>query len=272
MKRILILAAALAAVATVRAEEKAASPAEQAVVPKEESPDTGFAFDATLDIYSAYVWRGCVINDRPVWQPGGTVSYATAEYGTLSGNVWGNFDMTDRCGHKTGAGLNEIDYTASYAIDLGPVSLSAGHVWYTFPKASGSDYAKSTREVYATAAYNSDVVTPFLKAYYDYEAAEGFYGNAGLTKSVEVTDQFSVGAEVSVGAGDSDYMDCYFATDDAGLADFNAAVFCSYSVTDNVSVGARLAWMSLIDSDARDNEVYWDEDLLWGGVNLAASF
>jgi len=33
-----------------------------------------------------------------------------------------------------------------------------------------------------------------------------------------------------------------------------------------------VAWMSLIDSDARDNEVYWDEDLLWGGINLAASF
>lgn len=154
--------------------------------------------------------------------------------------------MTDRAGHTTGAGLNEIDYTASYAVDVRPVSLGAGHIWYTFPKAGGSDYAGNTREVYVTAAYNNDVVTPFVKVYYDYEAAEGFYGNAGLTKSIDVTDQFSVGAEISVGAGDDDYMDCYFSqyddngnavnAVDSGLVDFNAAVFCSYALTDNVSV------------------------------------
>lgn len=76
---------------------------------------------------------------------------------------------------------------------------------------------------------------------------------------------------MSLGAGDDDYM-AYFGTDDAGLMDFNAAVFAAYSLTENISVGARLAWMSLVDSDARDNETYFDEDLLWGGVNLSASF
>lgn len=274
MKRLLMMALTLVAGVTgVLAQEAApAASAPAAVVPAEESPDTGFSLSATMDVYSAYVWRGCVVNDRPVWQPGGTATYDTGDYGSFSANVWANFDITDRNNHRAGGGLNEVDYTVSYAIDVGPFSLSAGHIWYTFPKVNGKDYYGSTREVYATVAYNNDIVTPFLKAYYDYEAAEGFYGNAGLTKSIEINDQFSVGAEVSLGAGDSDYMDCYFASDDTGLADFNAAVFCSYALTDNVSVGARLAWMSLIDSDARDNEVYWDEDLLWGGVNLAASF
>ena len=259
---------AMAAVAGSVLAQEAAVPA----VVEEGAPDTGFSFDATLDLYSAYVWRGVVVNDEPVWQPGATVSYETGDYGTFSANVWASFNMTDRNQHSHFGGIEEIDYTLSYAIDVGPVSLSAGHIWYTFPSISDSAYLHSTREVYATAAYNNDIVTPFVKAYYDYEAAEGFYGNAGLTKSVEINDQFSVGAELSVGAGDSDYMACYFGKDDAALADFNAAVFCSYALTDNLSVGARIAWMSLIDSDVRDNEVYWDEDLLWGGVNLAASF
>jgi len=276
MKTRMKVMAAMAVIAGSACAQEAAAPAAPVAV-KEESPDTGLAFDATLDLYSAYVWRGCVINDEPVWQPGATLSYATADYGALSANVWANANMTDRklsdgARHTHFGGLDELDYTLSYDVDVGPVSLSAGHIWYTFPSFTDSAYAHGTREVFATATYENKIVTPFLKAYYDYEAAEGFYGNAGLTKSVEITDRFSVGAETSLGAADGDYMDCYFATDDAGLVDFNAALFCSYALTDNLSVGARIAWMSLIDSDARDNEVYMDEDLLWGGLNLAAAF
>jgi len=274
MRNRMSAAVAVAAIAgTVMAQEPAApAPAAAAAAVVEEAPDTGLSFGATLDLYSAYVWRGCVLNDEPVWQPGATVSYAAGDYGTFSAGAWANFNATDRNSKTHFAGIDEIDYTLGYAVDVGPVSLGAGHIWYTFPSISSSGYAGSTREVYVTAAYNNDIVTPFVKAYYDYEYAEGVYGNAGLTKSIDVTDQFSVGAEVSVGAGDSDYMNAYFGTDDDGLADFNAAVFCSYALTDNLSIGARVAWMSLIDSDARDNEVYWDEDLLWGGINLAASF
>ena len=199
MKRMLMTAAVLAAAATLaRAEEKAAAPEVAAVVPKEESPDTGFSFEATLDLYSAYIWRGCVVNDRPVWQPGGTVSYATADYGTLSAGVWGNFDMTDRCGHTQFGGISEVDYTAAYEIEVGPVSLSAGHIWYVFPSVSGSAYDSSTREVFASAQYNTDLVNPFVEAYYDYEFAEGVYALAGVNKTVEISDRFEVGAELSM--------------------------------------------------------------------------
>jgi len=267
MKTMMSAAAAVVAIAGFVLAQEPAAPA--AVAEEASSP---LSFAATLDIYSAYVWRGCVLNDEPVWQPGATVSYSMGDYGTVSAGAWASFNMTDNLKHDHFGGIDEIDYTLSYAVDVGPVSLGAGHIWYTFPSISDSSYYNSTREVYLTAAYNNDIVTPFIKGYYDYEAAEGFYGNAGLTKSVDLSDQFSVGAEVSVGAGDSDYMACYFGTDDGGLADFNAALFCSYALTDNISVGARVAWMSLIDSDARDNEAYFDEDILWGGINLAASF
>jgi len=276
MKRLVMMAVAMMAVATsVLAEEaKVAAPAAAApVAVKEAAPNTGLSFATTLDLYSAYVWRGCVVNDRPVWQPGATVSYATGNYGTLSANVWGNFDMTDRNRHYTGGGLSELDYMASYAIDVGPVSLSVGHIWYTFPKVNGPDYGSSTREVYATAQYNTDIVNPFVKVYYDYEFVEGCYGNVGVNKTIKINDRFSVGSEVSLGVGDGNYMSAYFATDeDAGLVDFNASLFATYSITDHITVGPRLAWMSLVDKGARDADVYYDKDIVWGGVNLAASF
>ncbi len=37
----------------------------------------------------------------------------------------------------------------------------------------------------------------------------------------------------------------YVGTDDAGLMDFNAAVYADFALTDSVSVGGRVAWMSL---------------------------
>ena len=264
----MIMVATVGGVSAQGVAATTAAPAAPAAVAKEEE-SSKLSFAATLDLYSAYVWRGAVFNDRPVWQPGATVSYATGDYGTFSGNVWGNFDMTDRKDHSKFGGLNEIDYTASYSKDVGPVSLSAGHIWYTFPSVTDSSYGESTREVYVTAQYNNDIVNPFVKVYYDYAVMDGAYANVGLNKTYNVTDQITVGSEVSLGAGSDGYMS-YVGTDSAGLMDFNAAVFASYAITDHISVGPRLAWMSLVDDDARDSVDH--QDLLWGGVNLSASF
>lgn len=267
-----MMAAALVAVVTaVRAEEKAEAAAPVAVAPKEESPDTGFSVEAALDFFSAYVWRGCVYNDRPVFQPGVTASYATADYGSFGAGLWSNYDLTDRNRQVTFGGLNEIDYQLFYSVDVKSFTFEAGHYWYTFPKANGPDYEASTREVYASVTYNNDIVNPFVSVYYDYAEYDGFYGNVGLNKEFEVVERLTLGTEVSLGAGDDDYM-AYFGTDEAGLMDFNASVTAAYELTEQLSVEAKLAWMSLLDSDARDNATYWDEDLLWGGVSLKASF
>ena len=268
MKTVMFLAGVIiAAAASGLAQEPAAG--EPAGV-KEASPDAGFSVDATLDFFSAYVWRGCVYNDRPVFQPGVSGAYATDDFGSFGAGLWSNFDLTDRNRQVTGGGLNEIDYQLFYTVDVESFTLEVGHLWYTFPKASGQDYYPSTREVYASVAYNNDLVTPFVSLTYDYAVYDGFYGNAGLSKAFGLTDRLTLGAEVSLGAGDSDYI-AYVGGDDAGLMDFNASVSVSYTLTDTVSLGAKLAWMSLIDSEARAQETYWEEDLLWGGVSVNVS-
>ncbi|HRR34252.1 MAG TPA: hypothetical protein P5026_09155 [Kiritimatiellia bacterium] len=234
---------------------------------EEEQASCPLSFEVTADLYSAYVWRGMVLNDEPVLQPGASASLPLGGYGSVGVSVWGNMDLTDRNGCVHGGGLNELDYTLSYVIDTGPVSWEAGHIWYTFPVVN----LGSTKEVYLSVSYNSEMVTPFASLTYDYDAVEGFYANVGLSKEWSLTDPLTLGAEVSLGAGDSDYM-AYVGADNAGLMDFNVAVYASYSVTDNVSVGARLAWVSLVDRDARDAKAYWDKDLLWGGINFAVAF
>jgi hypothetical protein len=272
MKRLLVTAIAMITVSlTATAQTAAPATAAAPVEVKEESPDTGFSVSGTLDLYTAYVWRGMVLNDRPVYQPGATLSYATADFGSFSFGAWGNADMSDRSGHRTGGGLNEIDYTAAYSVDVSDFSLGLGHIWYTFPKASGQDYYNSTREVYASVAYNNDIVTPSLALYYDYAVMDGYYGLASLSKAITLTDQLELGLTTSLGAGDDDYMG-YFGVTESGFMDFNVGASLTYSLTDNLSIGGKIMWTTLVDSDARSAEAYWDEDLLWGGVNLAASF
>ena len=41
--------------------------------------ETGWGIRSHGGFFSAYVWRGCVYNDRPVFQPAVTLTYATAD-------------------------------------------------------------------------------------------------------------------------------------------------------------------------------------------------
>ncbi len=82
----------------------------------------------------------------------------------------------------------------------------------------------------------------------------------------------TIGLDAALGAGDDDYMNGYFGESGFGLADLTLDVYTLFALTDNVAVGARLAWTSLLDSGARDNKIYWQEDILWGGVNISATF
>lgn len=263
MKKLLVAALAMVTAGSVCMAQEVAAEAE------------GFplSFEATLDLYSDYMWRGIQVTDEPVYQPGGSMSYDMGDYGSLSAAVWANFDFTDTNGTTHGGGLNEVDYTASYAIDVADFTLEAGHIWYTFPQVNGTDWSSSTREVYGSVAYNNDIVTPSLAVYYDYAAIEGFYSSFALSKDFEIAEQVTAGVFASLGAGDADYNQGYGLTDDAAVIDGNIGANVSYAINDIFSVGATVVFTSVVDSGIRDNvDATQDKDILWGGVNLAAAF
>ena len=272
MKNLMVLAAVLAASAcAVRAQEEAGSP---------------LSFDATADVYSAYVWRGMVLDKHAVLQPSAKANLNLGDAGTISAKVWMNWDISQKSGHapqptRTGGGINELDFWLSYSIDVGPVSLDAGHIWYTFPGNSWPNHSYSTEEVYLRAAYNNDVITPYIGVWYDYNFADGFYGKAGLSKEVKVNDRLAVGGDLSLGAGASHFVAAYTgnAVHDGALADANAKLYTSFKLNDTFAIGATLAYTYIVDSDLRDlfNAAGSDNfighgGILWGGINLSASF
>jgi len=265
MKKLLVVALAMIAIASNCVAQEVA-----VVVEEESSPLT---FDVGADIYSAYIWRGIQVNDEPVVQPAASLGYDLGDLGSISAGVWGNYDLTNfRKGDGRADGFSEVDCTVSYAIDISDVSLEAGNIWYLFPNQQGPSGA-STEEVYGSVAYNNEIVVPSFSLYYDYNYADGFYGSFALSKDIEINDQVSAGVFSSLGAADDDFAMAYYGENES-IVDFNLGASVTYAINDNLSVGATVVWTSLVDSGIRDNADAsgYDEDMLWGGINLAASF
>jgi hypothetical protein len=246
------------------------------------------SFGVTADFYSSYVWRGLTLDRHAVFQPGATATLALPEdAGSISLNVWTDWDLSQKTSHnttttRTGGGINELDFTLAYSKDVGPVGLSVGHIWYTFPGGGWTKHSYSTEELYVSAAYNNDVVTPSLTLSYDYNfIGEGFlsdnlfkdlYGAAALSKNVAINDQLTVGGAASLGAGASHYNAGYYGSDE-GFTDYQFKVYAAYALNDTFTVGATLAFTGLIGGDWGVNRHGLSPDeILWGGINLKASF
>lgn len=225
---------------------------------------------ATLDLYSAYVWHGMVANDEPVWQPDVALSYGLGDYGTIAADAWLNFDATDNNHQRLAGGINEIDYTLQYSVNVGDFSLGAGNIWYTFPSVSSDAYYPSTSELFVSAAYNNKIVTPFVKCYYEYTRVDGAFATMGLRREVELMDKLTAGAEVALEGATHTYTQYYFAAENnAWFTDGTAALYVKYNLTEHFYVGARLAWISVMDNELKG--VYHEDNLLWGGINLGAT-
>ena len=89
------------------------------------STGTAFGADVTaaVDVNSAYVWRGITFNDGFVVQP--SVDVTAGNFGF---NVWGNIDGDDYDDTLDSGEFSEVDLTLTYAIEAGPVGLTAGYI------------------------------------------------------------------------------------------------------------------------------------------------
>jgi hypothetical protein len=267
MKRVVfVLAIVACAMTSVRATEEA--------VETEKSSKCPLFIKAHLDVLSAYVWRGIVVNDEPVWQPSIRAGLDFGEFGKFFGDIWANFNATKRTGKTSTVGLDQINYTIGYVNDVEGIQFGVGHIFYTFPYFySGGDYGHSMNEIYATLAYDNPIVVPFIEGYWEYYQFNGFYALGGLKKKVQFFEDIPwfVGAQVSLGAASRPYMRYHFGGNDGkfGLCDANAELFTRYNITEYLYVGGRIVWTTLLDNSI---DVHARKHLLWGGVNAGVMF
>ena len=234
--------------------------------------------EITVDYYSAYVWRGQVINSAAVVQPG--IS-AELPFGLVLG-AWGNMDATKK--NDLAGKFNEVDLSAVYSLPIeGLVGVDLGIVNYLYPYHEQKeivdgeevtlDGTDDTTEINATVSFDV-LLSPYLTISRDIDACRGYYANAGIGHSIELTDALALDLGASLGWGDKTYNECYFGPDDQGLNDLNFSVSPNYGLTENLSLGATFAYTVLVDDDVRDaaEEYYGYKDHFYAGLNLDYAF
>ena len=236
--------------------------------------ETGVAVD--VPVVSAYVWRGQVLNDEAVVQPG-----LTGTIGGFSVNAWSSMDLTDN--QDSSGEFDEMDWTVSYSRTVGKFELGAGVVQYTFPNstlateaadgtATVEDYP-GTVEVFASVGVDVPLA-PALAVYYDVDEIEGLYAVASVGHSFELMDKVGLDLKAALGFGDADYNAGYFGLDDAALNDLVLGAALPIAVTENLSLTPSLGYMLLPDSDLEDaaEATYGEKDCFYGGAALNLAF
>jgi hypothetical protein len=245
------------------------------------------ALDARTDFYTAYVWRGLALDKHAVAQPSVIGTFDAQELGALSLKVWSNWDLSQRSGDsretRTGGGVNVLLLTPSYTKAVGPVELTAGNIFYTFPGSGYPENSKSTYELFATLAYKNPVATPSVSVYYDYRGVGGgflednplkdLYARASVDKSVPLSKRVTAGGTVLLGGGTDHYNAVRYRSSGAGFVDYQVSARVSYAVTRALSVGVTLAYTGLVGGGwglGRDGVS--PDEIVWGGVNLRGVF
>ena len=237
------------------------------------------ASDISVDVLSAYVWRGQVLNDEAVVQPAVT---AETPFG-LSLNAWANVDLTGL--NDQSGDINEVDLLVSYALPLGeeaPVSVEIGAVTFIFPlegdyvdETTGETLAKDadTVEAFLTIEGNC-ILAPSLSVNYDVDEVDGWYLSAGIGHEMQLRERLALEAAASIAYATGNYNDYYFGVDDGAMNDGNLSLGATFAATEAVSVGARVAYSMFLDSDIEDgaDTFYHGDNLFYGGVNLTYSF
>ncbi len=245
------------------------------------------SFDVKTDIYSAYVWRGKALDEHAVAQPCVIGTFNAEELGSFSLKLWSNWDLSQTWGGgketRTGGGINVFNVTPYYTKALGPVDLTVGNIFYTFPGSGYPQHCNSTYELYTTAAYNNAVVTPSFSVYYDYRGVGGgflednpakdLYLRAALDKAVRLTDRVTAGGTILTGYGTSHYNAVRYRSPGEGFADYETSVFLSYAITDSLSIGPKLAYTGLVGGTCGLNRhAIAPDEIFWGGINLRWRF
>lgn len=245
------------------------------------APLAALAADATVyaDFMSRYISKGQVGGEDPVFQPGLDVS---SDWG-LTFSLWGSMDLADddKSWYPDSKGKwGEWDIGASWTTPFEdwPVAATIGATYFVYPQDEESD---GNYEIYAKVAATSILLNPTLGIYYDCRDSEDWYGLFSLGHSFDLSDTILSGLSLdlggTVGYGARYYAQAAFSDDcSAGFTHVEVSAALNYAVTDNISVGLKGIFSSIIDSDMRDgvdaDERDIDPDNFYGGFNVSYNF
>jgi uncharacterized protein (TIGR02001 family) len=208
--------------------------------------------DASVGIYSKYVWRGYELSqDSVVIQPSLTVGYKG-----FAANLWGNLD-TDQKGASDSFNWNETDFTLSYDGAYEKLGYSLGYIYYDL------DGADDTQEIYAGLSYDI-LLSPTLTVYKDIDNYSGYYVNLGISHSFPLTDKYTLDLGASAG---------YYNRDDinySALHDGQLSASITIPVNEYLSITPEIHYSFPLSDDADDVEGL--DNVFYGGLSASFAF
>lgn len=214
----------------------------------------------SADVFSAYVSRGQVWNDEPVFQPNFWVGLP---YG-LEFNLWGTMDLTDSdgsCYPDSGMKWSEFDLEPSINLPIPGVDVALGAIYFAYPLDVDNDhdvYVKVSKEV----AVNDDfTVTPSLKFEHRCAHSDDWFIIAKVSPKYALTEKLSLGTDVEVGYAGADYVGgSYGSKNEAAFSHAQVVASLGYAITDKLSAAVKGGYSTIIDSDMRDDMSARDEE------------
>ena len=301
MKKLMITLGAVAAAAvtfTAQAEDtpaqnEAAKPeAAEAETTEAEEDSPLFEVALQLDVKSAYVSHNRIFSDKPVAQYDLWLQLNLPEnFGWIAADIWANQELHKRNsspstgnGGKRLGGFGEFDYEIIYGNSIGPVNLTASHLWYTYPRCGWASQKFWT----LGAEYDNEFVVPSIKFFWEYchdnKPDEAFMIDFALSRSFELTEQLSLKLTSKTTLYTSEYAKYISggALTDTVFGGWDNGISLSYAITDNLSIGAHLNYLYKLDHRVRhcpgwdsysvDSRHGTHDGILYGGVSASLAF
>ncbi|MDF7807154.1 hypothetical protein P4E94_06880 [Pontiellaceae bacterium B12219] len=251
------------------------------------------AFEATVtpsvdvNFASAFVGgNGITWVDGPMLMPSASLGIddKSGKHHT-SFMYWAGINLDDTKGpdnpNDAQGEITEWDVFADYTYTgIEMVDLSAGSIFYAFPKIGG----QYTTDVYIKAKLNV-LLNPAATVLYDVDGSNyGFHGDIGISEGYDFECGASIGAWAKITWADSNYGKAYFSSDGndySGLMSYGAGLSASYGITEAVSLNAGLAYWKLDNDDGVLGQTYaaWDaidtpspQDNVVGNVSVGYTF
>lgn len=254
-----------------------------------EQPEEDYAVTASADFMSAYVSKGVVGNDEPVFQPAISVE---APYG-FAFSLWANMNLTDNeCAWDpdTAGKWSEFDLGLSWTTPWeGPAYLTIGGTYFTYPQARGDVIiadeaeeadaiapAEGNYEVYVAVGGNV-ILNPELGFYHDTRSSEDWYLLGSIGHSLALTDLLSLDLGASIVFSGRDYAARNFGSSE-GAAFSNAQIDAAlnFALTESTTLYVKGSFSSLLDSDIRDavdaDDSIPELDYFVGGAGVSYTF
>ncbi|HEY7635199.1 MAG TPA: hypothetical protein VH763_06625 [Gemmatimonadales bacterium] len=245
-------------------------------------------------LYSAYVWRGLSLTNKPVLQPDVYVTIPAGQASFTAGG-WFSFDLgkyddldddISESGGLSAFNLAEFDWWGEVSYPVGKATLTGGATGYIYPNKLDDQSAtfvptpglltkdNNTIEIYGKIAVDVPL-SPKLALWYDVDKIKGLYGEFSVSHTLQASEKVGVnlGALLGFNAGQSvpssgDDL-ANFADDGITHLDLSAGVPLTagaFSITPAAHLVINSDDFTKFTSPSEEHDVKF-----WGGVTISWS-